>query len=488
MGALNTARNASKQPDPYEPKYRDRAFDYPYTRDPQMSIVAEKVIPGGLCIGCGACAYLAPDKYTIDYNAFGMLQAFDDKQAQDNDAVDTACPFTSVGKDETSLARELFGETMPGHEYVGKYLQCYIGNVSAGPFREFGSSGGMGKWLLTELLAEGHVDYVVQVAAGDKADLYEYRIFDRAEEIINGSKSAYYPVTLYEALQRIKAQPGTFAVTAVPCFAKMLRNLTDTDEVLKSRIKYVAGIICGHLKSTAFAEALGWQLGVEPDDLAGINFRGKIPNRQANDKGVIATDKNGTLSQMRSSKELFGGNWGYNFFKYKACDYCDDVIAETADIAIGDAWLPAYMKDHKGNSVVVVRNEVLHRIIEAARADGRLDLTPAAPEDVVESQLGGIRHRNEGLAVRLYDSQAVGEWYPEKRVEPSNELNDARKSIYRTRVELRDKSHIAFSEAKRLGDFEHFRNEMNPLIKKLNYKPFPRKVAGFLYRKIKEML
>lgn len=454
-----------------------------------MSMVAEKVIPNGLCIGCGACAHLAPDQFSLDFDRFGMLQAQRHSTTESEPAsVDAACPFTSVGENETQLAHRLFGAEMPEHEHVGKYLQCYIGHVASGDFRTLGSSGGMGKWLLTEMLKLGHVDYVVQVSSAEDGALYSYQIFDSAEDVINGSKSAYYPVTLQDALARIKSKPGRYAVTAVPCFAKMLRNLAATDEELNSRVKYVVGIICGHLKSTAFAESLGWQLGVDPAELAGIDFRGKIPNRQANDKGVIATDKSGRLSEMRSSKELFGGNWGYNFFKYKACDYCDDVIAETADVAIGDAWLPSYMKDHKGNSVVVVRNEALHKIIEAAREKGLLDLTPASPEDVVESQLGGIRHRNEGLAVRLFDTQAAGEWYPEKRVEPSENVPPARKHIYRTRVKLRDRSHQAFLEAKQQGHFDHFKQAMAPLIKEHNYKPFPKKVAGFLYRKFKELM
>ncbi len=453
-----------------------------------MSIVSEKVIPNGLCIGCGACAYLEPEKYSIAFDKFGMLQAQCSEPEGDNAAVDKACPFTSVGKNETQLAEERFGREMPSYQHVGKYIECYIGNVKSGRFRELGSSGGFGKWMLTELLSGGHVDYVAQVATGSGAELYEYQMFDDAEAIISGSKSAYYPITLTAVLDRIKAQPGNYAITVVPCFAKMVRNLIESDEVLKSRVKYLVGIICGHLKSTGFAEALGWQLDVKPQDLTGIDFRGKIPNRQANDKGVIATDRNGEPSKMRSSKELFGGNWGYNLFKYKACDYCDDVIAETADIAIGDAWLPSYMKDHQGNSVVIVRDETLHNIIENARANGLLDVKSAPPQDVVESQLGGIRHRNEGLALRLFDSKAAGEWYPEKRVEPTEDLPANRKLIYRTRVELRDASHVAFLEAKKRDNFAYFQEAMAPLIKKHNYKPFPRKVAGFLYRKFKELV
>ena len=43
--------------------------------------------------------------------------------------------------------------------------------------------------------------------------------------------------------------------------------------------------------------------------------------------------------------------------KYKACDFCEDVFGYCADVVLGDAWLPKYNKDPKGDNVVIVRNE-----------------------------------------------------------------------------------------------------------------------------------
>ena len=36
-----------------------------------------------------------------------------------------------------------------------------------------------------------------------------------------------------------------------------------------------------------------------------------------------------------------------------ACEFCDDVVGETADMSVGDAWLPGYVSDWRGTSVVV---------------------------------------------------------------------------------------------------------------------------------------
>ena len=79
------------------------------------------------------------------------------------------------------------------------------------------------------------------------------------------------------------------------------------------------------------------------------------------------------LSENRLSwlvRETPGTNWGLGFFKYEACDYCDDIFAETADIAVGDAWLKDYTQDALGNSVVVVRNDQIRVIMEDGLKSG----------------------------------------------------------------------------------------------------------------------
>jgi coenzyme F420-reducing hydrogenase beta subunit len=44
--------------------------------------------------------------------------------------------------------------------------------------------------------------------------------------------------------------------------------------------------------------------------------------------------------------------WGAGFFQNSACNYCDDVVAETSDIAFGDAWVEPYSSDGRGTNVV----------------------------------------------------------------------------------------------------------------------------------------
>ncbi|MGJ3627724.1 hypothetical protein AB5I41_13435 [Sphingomonas sp. MMS24-JH45] len=47
------------------------------------------------------------------------------------------------------------------------------------------------------------------------------------------------------------------------------------------------------------------------------------------------------------------GDWVRAFFQASAGDYRDDVVAETADISFGEAWVEPYASDGRGTNVVV---------------------------------------------------------------------------------------------------------------------------------------
>ena len=46
-----------------------------------------------------------------------------------------------------------------------------------------------------------------------------------------------------------------------------------------------------------------------------------------------------------------------------ACNYCDDVVGETSDITIGDAWLPKFDTNKGGTNLLIIRNKQIYDII-----------------------------------------------------------------------------------------------------------------------------
>ena len=422
------------------------------------------VVDGGYCIGCGLCAAVerSPVRMRLDEDGAYQPALVADPAAGPTDTrVLEVCPFTGQGPDEDDLASSLFAPA-PHRGDLGYHLTTYAGYAAEGDFRAQGSSGGMAKWLLAELLEQGLVDRVLQVretepdAAGPA--LFEYGVDDTVEGVHTGSRAAYHPVEMSQAIEFVRAHPGRYVITGVPCFIKGIRRLAVTDPVIAERVRFTVGIICGHLKTTGYAESLAWQLGIPPQELAGIDFRTKLPGRTAREKGVTAYAADGRASEPRVVQDLVGTKYPYGFFKYSACNFCDDVLAETADVAVGDAWLPEYVGS--GNSVVVVRSEPIRVLLEDGRAAGRLHLEHIDPDRAAATQAGGLRDRRQGLSYRLHLTRRAGRWHPPKRVTPSNELALPTRLLYRLRMEIPRRSIAAFRRARVEQDLHGYLRRM----------------------------
>lgn len=431
------------------------------------------VLAGGYCVGCGACA-ATTRTIEMDLTTLGMYQARIKSDCDPLTLLEATkvCPFSANATDETTIARELFGASCVWHEEIGFYNKTYAGYVVEGEFRSQGSSGGMGTWVVSELVKQGLVDAVIHVRPLDGAVsqegsvLFGFSISRTPEELLDGAKSRYYPVHMAEVINQVRQAPSLrYAIVGLPCFLKAVRLLAQQDPILRKAIVYHVGLVCGHLKSAAFGELLAWQVGIDPGRLQSINFREKLPGRKAGRYGFRATDRVSGEDRVKPMADVFGGDWGLGLFKYKACEYCDDVVAETADIAIGDAWLPQYDDDYRGTNVVVVRNSRISELIAAAIDEGRLAMNLVGADDVAQSQRAGLRHRREGLSARLSDAIARGVWFPPKRVVPnSRDVSPRRRAIYRLREQIAAASHEAFLVAKGSGDISLFFGRLKPQL------------------------
>ena len=424
-----------------------------------MLRIQETVINGGYCVGCGACTAVENAPIKIELNDDGCFEAqiySDDYSDEVDEITGSVCPFFNSELNESTIAADLFAVTNHHDSKIGYYHSIYGARVTEGDFFEKGSSGGVAKWLLYRLLHKGLVDYVVHVVGSKDTSqhLFHYEIVRSAEAVGDGAKSGYYPVEMSGVLKFIKENPGKYAVTGVPCFVKSIRLLQRSNPIFEDRVKYCLGIVCGHLKSRFYADMIGWQLGIQPGEVSSIDFRVKIRGEKANQKAVSLQNVSGDTYGPKRVNDLYGVNYGYGFFSYKACEFCDDVIAETADISFGDAWLPRFLD--KGTSIVVSRNQELTSILEEAANSGALEGYAVTPAEVYQSQEGGFRHRREGLAIRIKDKRKLGEWVPEKRFE-SYHGGFIRRMIYRKRSRMTEKSFEIYKKALEAGGFEKFK-------------------------------
>lgn len=476
-----------------------------------IDALLRSVVDGGFCIGCGVCASVRPDRLRMQMDRYGRYQpsevtnspipvyengssvqtgsrTWDQSQL---DEVSAVCPFGSAAMDEDQIAVKVFGDEMPLSPEIGRHLAVIAGHVKEGSFRNSGSSGGFASWLLSELLSSGMVDAVVHVTSSMSREedvLFRYNVSRSTDAVRLGSKSRYYPVELSHVLELKRRVPGRYAVVGLPCFIKALRLLSFRDHVIRDRITYYIGLVCGHLKTARYADLLAWQCGIPPGQLEGIDFRCKLDSTPANDYAVHVWGYNARrerVSVQRPMRELVGRDWGQGLLKYSACDYCDDVFGETADISIGDAWLPRYVTDPRGTNIAVIRNRDILELFTRAKRKERVAYDILAADEAALSQAAGLRHRREGLSYRLRLLEEEGRWHPPKRIRPGQDrVNRRRRKIYEVRLHIAKRGPEAFEQAIDRGSLQFFLDEMRPLLMayERTYRPSWRRAAGMVWR------
>ena len=402
------------------------------------------VAGSGLCIGCGSCAAQAgPERVAMKLDRYGQLKPSGSGawRGRGSPALARTCPFSPAARDEDALSQGLFPAAPHRDPWIGRFETAYVGHAEEGAFRAAGSSGGMTTWVAAELLRRGLVNGVAHVAASPGEPFFRYTISRSEADLRAGAKSRYYPIELSEVIRAIRTTPGRYAVVGIPCFIKAVHLLRAEEPVLRERIAFTLGLFCGHMKSARMVESFAWQMGTTAQAVAGIDFRVKDPSRPANWYAARIALKGGG-ERRRDWWHMVDGDWGAGFFQNSACNFCDDVTAETADISFGDAWLEPYSSDGRGTNVVVVRSPVIAHLVRTAIEAGRLRLEEVDADFVYRTQAAGFRQRREGLAFRL--SRRRPGLAPRKRVAGAPNLPARRKLIYLMRAAISAWSHRVF--------------------------------------------
>ena len=386
-----------------------------------MPEVIAQTVAYDLCCGCGVCAGMCPrQNLSMQRDARGQYRPFSREDCPSGCSVcRRVCPFSLAQTNETDLAREVFGAVpdLTWHGELGSYRQLWIGHVATGRFREQGASGGAATWLLHELLTSGLVDAVVCVRpTGIAGRLYEFCIVRDPEELATTSRSAYYPVELSAVLREVRERDGRYAITGLPCVCKAIRLAMGVDSRLSERIAFLLGLVCGHGVTAAFTDYLAVKAGLNPRTLWKWASRVKDPTVPAHNSAFRGADD--THEASIHWQPVVGPAWNARVFTPRACLFCDDVFAETADIALMDAWLDPYMQDWRGANIVIARNPRLGELIERAIQESRLDLCPLPVNRVIASQAGALSEKRKVHGYRLWLEQQAGRVVPTKRITP----------------------------------------------------------------------
>jgi coenzyme F420 hydrogenase subunit beta len=431
----------------------------------------EDVVQHGCCVGCGACSVATQGRIPVPVNIRGFREArLDDVSESDLRIGSSVCPFSSASANEDSVADGIPEiADLPKDRRIGKYRGVYAGQIKDDDRVQGSSSGGLTTWLLAQLLQNGDVDGVIHVGPTDSTPIFAYRVSTTIEELYDNRKSMYFSTTFADVVGSVRGDGKRYAFVGVPCFVTSLRHTVAQDEVLHDQIRYFIGIVCGHMKSAGYAESLAWQMRVPPDELKVVDFRIKDPGKSAKAYRFGAQSRTDEEMRIAPPGKPLGQNWGHAVFQLNACNYCDDVYAETADVVLGDAWLPKYEADWRGTNVVVSRNEHIDSLLKDGVARDEIELEEISPDDAARAQAGNYRHRHDGLAVRLADDDRANRWHPVKRIAAGyGHATRQRIAVIRARRALSGKSHELFLEAKQRNSIDHYIASIEPLIRDYN--------------------
>ncbi|MEE4287538.1 MAG: Coenzyme F420 hydrogenase/dehydrogenase, beta subunit C-terminal domain [Mariniphaga sp.] len=407
----------------------------------QIPKVITEVVNQDLCTGCGLCVYKCPSgALKMNWNEYGFLVPEIADECNDNGDCLTVCPFNPYPeealKTEDEIAKKILTDEISRHPKIGKYKGIYAGY--ADEYRLTSSSGGMATYVASELLEQGFINHVISVKESEKpGQYYEYAISSTREELLTTSKTRYFPVTLGSVLTEINQLNGKIAIVGVACFVKAVRLAQLKELYLKEKIPFLIGIICGGLKSRFFTEYLADKSGAK-NHFQKPQYRIKNLESSAGDYLFGCTDL-GTNSKKSIRMKTVGDMWGTGLFKANACDFCEDVTTELADISMGDAWIKPYHLDGKGTNLVITRSHFADDLIQQGIQQGKLNLEKLSIECLLFSQKGSFNHRHTGLSVRLRIAEKIGLKIQPKRFGKEKVPIDF-KIVQRLRMKTRKKS------------------------------------------------
>ena len=428
--------------------------------------VIDTVVNNDLCIGCGLCVYACPSKaLTMQWNEHGFLVPNLSGTCDSNGDCLKVCPFNPFPENEVRTENELadlyLTDGQRHHPQIGIYNAIYAGHSNE--FRLSSSSGGIGTYIFTKLLSNGIVDHVFSVKESQKEGThYEYAISNSKKELLQASKTRYFPVTLDKAMSKINSLDGKVAIVGVACFIKAIRLTQYKEPQLKDKIPFLVGIICGGVKSRFFTEYLSSKVGVNKQNVQNPNFRIKDFQSTAGDYSYGCTDK--SVNKEKTIKmQTLGDMWGTGLFKANACDFCDDVTTELADISLGDAWLQPFDVDGRGTNVIVTRSAKAKQLIENGIEKGDITIEELPLERFLASQQGSFNHRQTGLSVRIKQAKKKKKLVPPKRFENEKVTIDF-KLVQKLRMKVRRKSLEIWELDPQEEDFD---KEMKSYLKQL---------------------
>jgi len=369
------------------------------------------IVKQNLCTGCGICAAICPTgSLRMQLNEEGEFIPFLGLGCEECNLCASVCPQLTCSYNSQHINKILSKEfsAILGNS---DELNTFAGHAVDLGRRRRSSSGGILTLVLQHLLDSEKIDAAIVVgpAKSNNRLLFEAKIVRTTKELEKCAGSRYYPIELSNALRKLKSTKEVVAIVGLPCHVRAIHLLMKKSKGFKNQIKYIFGLVCGHGVSTHFTDMLIAAAGVSSNSVDMVFYRGKQSSKTASDF-VFSAYKHGRIigKPISFNTSPYGAAWMRRIFVPRACDFCTDVFAKGADATFMDAWLPKYINDPHGTSLIISRERRVKEILKELSEQKLANLWQVTHDDIIRSQTGIIHFKRELLPSRVYSAISQG--------------------------------------------------------------------------------
>lgn len=366
------------------------------------------VVKNDLCTGCGTCVGSCPLQIVnlIKNDCGTHVPHFPPEGCNHCNTCIEVCPGMDI--DLKKLSQSVFSNMPPNYDiFMGNFNRCYVGSSSDSDILENSASGGLLTTTLIYALEEGIIDgALLSRLSSEDPFKVEYFLAKSVDSIKSASGSIYYPVTVNSALNILLKEEGKFAVVGLPCHIHGIRKAEEVNPKLKDKIVLHLGIFCSHTVNFNGTDFLINSLDVKKQDVDSFAFR-----KRGWPGGFLLKTKTGE-EKFAPLDSFWPPIFGRFFFTPFRCTLCPDGTAELSDISFGDAWLPEFIDNRKGVSLIISRSEIGENLISNAKLDDKVKLTEINHSKVFESQQDQLFFKKKNITARKNLIKSLGKEYP----------------------------------------------------------------------------
>jgi coenzyme F420 hydrogenase subunit beta len=317
-----------------------------------------KILNNNLCAGCGLCQSIyGVDKISVELDSIGFYRPIIKQNLDKKEEALFAkvCPAVIVKKGKT---------TSPKRDVIwGEMFSCFVGSSSDEEIRSEASSGGGISSILVYLLENRKVSAIIHIGASKEFPyLNEVKISTNRSEVIENANSRYSPsAPLKDILNNLK-EYNSYAFVGKPCDIGALRQYSNYNDEVKSKVKYYISFFCAGVPSQNATLDIIDSMDLNIENIKSLSYRkeGWPGFFRITDK----SNRNYKLSYTMTWMKLLGPRVQFR------CKVCADAIGHLADIVCADGWedfdkngFPTF-KNAPGKSLVISRTEIGEKLVQ----------------------------------------------------------------------------------------------------------------------------